>query len=539
MAKWCHNARVLLEARYLRKNAAGTVIETPDAMLDRVAKHISKAEKGKKQTEWYTKFLEIMDNLEFLPNTPCLINSGRPLGMLSACFVVATEDSLAGIYEALKRTALISKMGGGVGISFSRLRPKDAWISTTSGVSSGPVSFMRLFDTSADVVKQGGVRRGANMGVLDVRHPDIEEFISCKDDTMSFQNFNISVALTDEFMVRALNNRWHWLVNPNNRNHRRRVSAASLFDKLCYYAWKTGDPGVIFIDTVNKYNPTPWYGRLLSTNPCSEIPLFPNESCNLGSIDISKFVDKKKRTFDWSRLEQVIGVAVRFLDNVITVNKYPYVKIKTATLRTRKIGLGIMGWADALIDLGIRYGSEESLDLADTLMDFMREEARKISRELSIERGFYPGFHPNNSKEARRNATLLAIAPTGSISILANCSSGLEPLFGLQYSKIILGAKKLEFECKRPDADPNVLVTAHDIEPEEHIQMQARFQKHVDNAVSKTLNLPTTATVADVKSIILLAHKLECKSVTVYREGSKPGAPLSSAKECATGVCEI
>jgi ribonucleoside-diphosphate reductase alpha chain len=535
VANFSSYAEAILQARYLKKDKLGNPIETPNQMLERVAKHVSKAETSETlQREMEQKFISIMDSLEFLPNSPTLMNAGRELGQLSACFLLPIQDNLSNIFEMVKQVALIHKTGGGTGIVLSHLRPSGARVQSTAGVASGPISFMRVFDVATDVVKQGGVRRGANMGILHCTHPDILNFIVCKSDMTSFQNFNISVGITDEFFRVGLKGNGFTLKDPLTKE-KSHIDAGAMFELLCHQAWLNGDPGIVFLDSINAKNPTPWLGQIEGTNPCGEQPLLPYESCNLGSIDVSKFVVNKK--IDWDRLDEVTEIAVRFLDDVIDVNNFPNVKIQRKTKLTRKIGLGIMGWADALIALGIRYDSDPALKLAERLMARIRETAHMTSRNLGQEKGTcFPQLK-------RRNSTLTTIAPTGTLSILAGCSSSIEPVFAKSYTKTVLGDLKMELGAKYTEVDDSLMVTALDIPVEAHIKMQSAFQRYTDNAVSKTINLPNSATVDDVKKAFTLAHELGCKGITVYRDGSRK-APLEATtegelSECEDGKCKI
>ena len=455
MADWSTNAKILLEARYLKRDKDGNLIETPDQLLSRVARAISNIEKDR--DHWYEKFLGMMDSLEFLPNTPTLVNAGTELGQLSACFVLPVEDQIEAIFEAVKQSAVIHKSGGGTGFNFSKLRPRGARVGSTSGVASGPVSFMKCFDAVTDTIKQGGIRRGANIGILNDNHQDIQEFINCKNDINDFQNFNVSVALTDKFLESVERKGvWH-LVNPSCKIDKIEVDAEELFTNLYENAWKTGEPGVIFIDTINKFNTVPWMGKIESTNPCGEQPLLPYESCNLGSIDMSKFITDGE--VDFNKLETIIRIAIRFLDDVIDVNKYPRVKIERKTKKTRKIGLGIMGWADFLIALKIGYNTKEALLLASRVAAFFKNVASNESLLLAQEKGAFDG----NSKKSRRTATVLTIAPTGSLSILADCSSSIEPIFDVQYSKRVLDRTILNLGEKYEGYDKKYLVTAKEL----------------------------------------------------------------------------
>ena len=498
-----------------------------------------------------------MKNLEFLPNSPTLMNAGTTLGQLSACFVLPVEDSIAGIFETLKNMALIHQSGGGTGFSFSKLRPKGDIVGSTKGVASGPVSFMEIYDKATEVVKQGGRRRGANMGILSVNHPDIYEFIISKRKNI-LTNFNISVAVSDEFMEKVMKKEKYSLINPRNGEKVREVRADEIFDLICESAWETGDPGIIYIDEINRKNPTPEIGKIEATNPCGEQPLLPYESCNLGSINLTKVVKDKK--IDWDKLKNLVELGVRFLDDVIDVNKLPVPEIEKMTKSNRKIGLGIMGWADLLAELGIPYGSEESFKLAEKLMEFINKVSFEYSCKLGEEKGSFPNFQKSiyyGKVNALRNATRTTIAPTGSISIIAGCSSGIEPIFGVVFIRNILGGSKFleinpvfekyamnkgilkpsilkeiltkgslqEIE-EIPDEIKKVFLTAFDISPLTHLKMQSVFQKYTDNAVSKTVNLPFDATIEDVRKVFINGYKWKCKGVTVFRYGSKSSQVL-------------
>ena len=550
------NALEVLTKRYLLKNDKGRIIETPAQMFRRVAKAIARVDRkyGKDPKESEEIFYRMMAKLEFLPNSPTLFNAGTRLGQLSACFVLPVEDSLKSIFEAVKNMALIEQSGGGVGFDFSKLRPKGDIVRSTKGVASGPVSFMRVFDVATDVIKAGGRRRGAMMGILRVDHPDIIEFIRAKQKPGVLSNFNISVAVTDDFMEAVRKNEDYWLINPRNEEKVKKLKARYVWNLIAECAWRSGDPGVIFIDEINRHNPTPEVGRIEATNPCGEVPLLPYESCNLGSINLSRMVTDRK--LNWKKLRETVRNAIHFLDNIIDANKFPLKKIEEATKANRKIGLGVMGFADMLIKLKIPYNSKKALKLAERLMRFITNEARKKSVELAEERGSFPNFDKSIWKDkyhAMRNATVTTIAPTGSISIIAGCSSGIEPLFAISFMRKVLGGTRLfetnplfEIIAKErgfysaellekiartgsvqgikevPDDIKRIFVTALDIEPEWHVRMQAAFQKYVDNAVSKTVNLPYKAKVEDVRKVFELAWRLKCKGVTVYRYGSKP-----------------
>ena len=548
------NARQVLEKRYLSRDLAGRIAETPEGMLQRVAVHVAQAEKryGGDADLYRRRFLEMMAGLEFLPNSPTLMNAGLPLGQLSACFVLPVEDSLPGIFDALKSMALIHQSGGGTGFSFSRLRPRNDVVRATGGVASGPVSFMRIFDAATEVIKQGGRRRGANMAVLRVDHPDILEFISAKEQPGALENFNISVAATDDFMARARAGGEIDLVNPRTGQAAAGMEAGEIMNRVAGSAWRGGDPGMIFIDRINAAHPLP--GTIESTNPCGEQPLLPYESCNLGSINLSRMVKEGTGGVDWEKLGEAVALAVRFLDDVIDVNRFPLPEIEKATLRSRKIGLGVMGFAEMLILMNISYRSPEAVRMAEEVMRFISQKARQASALLGEERGSFPLLEESRLKSwpAMRNATVTTIAPTGTISIIAGTSSGIEPLFALAYVRNVLeGARlaevsplferaaevrgiyspQLRAELARkgtasgltgvPEDLQELFVTALDIPPEQHVRVQAAFQKYTDNAVSKTVNLAEKATVGDVRAVYHLAYDLGCKGVTVFRYGSR------------------
>jgi ribonucleoside-diphosphate reductase alpha chain len=553
------NAVKVLERRYLLKNLKGEIVETPAQMFRRVAKAVAAVDKRYGASyvqiqELEEEFYQLMFNLEFIPNSPTLMNAGTDIGQLSACFVLPVEDSIPGIFNAVKDMALIHKSGGGTGFSFSHLRPKGDVVKTTEGMASGPISFMRVFDVSTDVIKQGGRRRGANMGILQVDHPDIIDFITAKTQEGFLTNFNVSVTVTDEFINAVKNDGMHKLVNPRTKEVVKEVKAREIWKLIVENAWKTGDPGLIFIDEINRHNPTPQVGRIEATNPCGEQPLLPYESCNLGSINVAKMV--RNNQIDWQKLRHTVHKTAHFLDNVIDANKYPLPQVRKITYANRKIGLGVMGWADLLVQLKSPYDSEEALKLGKKVMKFVEEEGHRKSKELAEQRGSFPNFKGSiweqRGYHAMRNSTVTTVAPTGTISVIAGCSSGIEPLFAIAFVRNVMDgtrllevnpyfeqtAKEAGFYSKElmekvsqlgsirifseiPDEVRKVFVTAHDIAPVWHVRMQAAFQKYTDNAVSKTVNLPHNATVKDVDDIYWQAYELKCKGITVYRYGSK------------------
>lgn len=563
------NAVKVLEKRYLRKDDDGKVIETPADMFRRVAKNIASADAlyGKTQGEvakTENEFFRMMTDLDFLPNSPTLMNAGRELQQLSACFVLSIDDSMESIFETIKDTALIHKSGGGTGFSFSRLRGKNSPVKSTGGISSGPVSFMKVFNAATQAVKQGGTRRGANMGILRIDHPDILEFITCKENDKEISNFNISVAVTEDFIAKAIKNEEYDLIDPRSKKSFGRLNAKEVWDLVIKMAWKNGEPGIIFIDRINKDNPTPQCGLIESTNPCGEQPLLPYESCNLGSVNLAKMVNAG--SIDWNKLGDTIDSAVHFLDNVIDMNSYPLKRIADTTKSNRKIGLGVMGFADMLFMLGVRYDSEDGIQLAEKVMKFVLDRSRAASQKLAAERGAFPNFKGSiyDVKGAKplRNATLTTIAPTGTLSIIANCSSGIEPIFAISYIRNIMDNVKMvevhpyfqEVAEKRGFFKPELMntiaqkgtirgleeipedvqalfVTAHDIAADSHIKMQSAFQKFTNNAVSKTVNLPQEATVEDVRTIYMLAYDSGCKGVTIYRDNSRAEQVLSKPQE--------
>ena len=593
------NALKVLEKRYLKRDKNGNCIETPQDMFRRVADTIASGdlEFGKTSKDVQNlsdRFYNAITHRYFMPNSPTLMNAGRDLGQLAACFVLPIDDSLESIFETIKNTALIHQSGGGTGFSFSRLRPKNSVVRSTMGVSSGPVSFMEVFNAATEAVKQGGTRRGANMGILRVDHPDIIEFINCKSDNNKLNNFNISVAITDKFMEAYLNGKDYDLINPQNNEAVGRMDASAVFDLIIDSAWKNGEPGIVFIDKMNKDNPTPQIGKIESTNPCGEVPLLPYEACNLGSINLGLMVKEQDGEFvvDWDLLENTVRTAMRFLDNVIVVNNYPLPQISEMVQNNRKIGLGVMGWADMLMQMGIAYNSEEGTSLATDVMSFIDYVSKTESVELAIERGCFNNFkgsvyedshyfakkfagktsHKVNDKMwaqldkdvqkyGLRNATTTCIAPTGTISMIAGASGGIEPLFGLVFSRLIMdGTELLEvnpvFEkymkthglytedlmnkiakCgsvahieELPDEVKRIFVTAHDISPYWHVKMQAAFQQFTDNAVSKTVNFIESATREDIKKTYILAYKNNLKGITVYRNNSRQFQPMNLEK---------
>jgi len=524
------NAVAVLEKRYLIKNKDGKVIETPEQMFQRVARSIAGAEIHDSSEVWEERFFKIMSNLEFLPNSPTLINAGRELGQLSACFVLPLEDSMDSIFTTLRDAVLIQKSGGGTGFSFSSLRPKGGLVKSTQKCAGGPVAFMRVFDGAMSVITQGGARRGANMGILRVDHPDIIDFIYCKSVEGDLVNFNISIGITDEFMAAVKHNTTYDLINPVNGMITSTQSARSIFEMIVEAAWTNGEPGLIFLDEINRYNAVHHLGEITACNPCGEQPLLPYESCNLGSLNLGRFV--KGSEIDWNRLKYVTQTAVRFLDNVIDMNKYPTSQIETRTKSTRKIGLGIMGFADLLIKMDIKYDTQEAVSTATQVWKFIHDEARLASIDLAEIRGVFPAFRGSTWYHAgtrARNAALTTIAPTGTLSIIGNCSSGIEPYFSKSTKKKILNTiLEEEIEYAKEDC----FITAHNIEPEWHVKIQAAFQRYSDSAVSKTINFPNLATKADVYNAYMLAHRLKCKGITIYRDNSRSEQVLNAVEKC-------
>ena len=569
------NAKVVLDRRYLSKDREGNILEDSVGMFRRVAVNLSQADlkygatrEERQATE--DKFFQAMQRLELLPNSPTLMNAGRELQQLSACFVLPVDDALDSIFDKVKQTALIHKSGGGTGFSFSRLRPEGDVVGSTGGIASGPVSFIRAFDAATDVVKQGGTRRGANMGILNVDHPDVEKFIKSKEDGQNLSNFNISVAVDSEFMERVKAGQDYDLVNPRTGQVTGQRNAKEVFDQLTNMAWKTGDPGLIFLDLINRDNPNPQLGEIESTNPCGEQPLLPYESCNLASINVARMVTiaDGDTVINWERLDETVGIAVHMLDNVIDMNDYPIAEIEVMSKKTRRIGLGVMGFADLLIQLGIRYDSEEALQTAEDVMRRIQEQTHQASSDLALARGSFPAWEgsiynqPGSDGAVRpmRNSAPTTIAPTGTISIIAGASSGIEPLFALSYvrnvmdnTKLVEGNPYFEAVARQeafyseelmedlartgslehldiPQWVKEVFRVSHDISPEWHVKMQGAVQKYVDNSVSKTINFPNDATEEEVEGAYMLAYELGCKGITVYRDGSKDGQVLSTGE---------
>ena len=563
------NALTVLEKRYLGKDGEGNLTETVEGMFRRVSDTIAAAD-AKYDNTTDTKalsdqFFELMTDLRFLPNSPTLMNAGRVLGQLSACFVLPVEDSMEGIFDYVKNAALIHKSGGGTGFSFSRLRQSGSAVRSTGGVASGPISFMKVFNAATEAVKQGGTRRGANMGVLRIDHPDILDFINCKADNKEITNFNISVGITEAFMEAVESQSDYDLIDPKTKQAVGHLSAEKVFDLVVDHAWKNGEPGIIFLDRLNRDNVTPTQGEIESTNPCGEQPLLPYESCNLGSINLVKMLRKTLTgyEFDFRLLGETVEQAVHFLDNVIDANNYPLDKIAETTRASRKIGLGVMGWADALLMLGIPYNSDEAVELAERVMGYINTAGHAASSKLAAKRGTFPLFSVSTLKDgaAMRNATVTTIAPTGTLSIIGGCSSGVEPVFAYAFIRNIMdGTEMIEVNpvlteklkelglysdrllrriasegtiahCEEiPQEVRDVFVCSHDIKPIDHIKMQAAFQRHTDNAVSKTVNFPKEATRNEVREAYLLAYKEGCKGVTIYRDGSREEQVLNIGK---------
>lgn len=551
------NALKVLKARYLLRDENGQIIETPEEMFERISRTVANAEKlyAGNANLWEERFFALLSSLKFLPNSPTLMNAGKPMGQLAACFVLPVEDSMQSIFDTLKNAALILQSGGGTGFSFSRLRPRADIVRSTGGIASGPVSFMKIFNTATDIIKQGGARRGANMGILRIDHPDILEFIRVKRNVQELANFNISVAVTDAYME-ALRAKWEYqLVNPRSGEIAGTLKADEVFDEIVESAWETGDPGLVFIDRINRANPTPHIGSFESTNPCGEQPLLPYEACVLGSLNVARYL--RDPGIDFAALAEDIKTAVRFLDDTIDANTYPLPAIELMHKGNRKIGLGVMGWADLLLRLGLPYNHPQSLALARTVMKFVRDTSRNASAELAEERGVFPNFagsiYDAPDRPRMRNATTTTIAPTGTLATIADCSSGIEPLFALAYKRNVLDTELTEIngyflsvarergffsnELMRkvveqgnlrgvtgiPADIRRLFKTALEIPAADHIEIQAAFQEYTDNAVSKTVNLPARATRGDVAKAFLLAYEKGVKGITVFRYGSKKG----------------
>lgn len=562
------NALRVLEARYLRRDAAGRVIEKPAELIQRVARAVAHAElllgTAAAADRWQETFESLLDSLDFLPNSPTLMNAGTPLGQLGACFVLPVEDSMDGIFGALHAMAILQRGGGGSGFSFSRLRPAGDPVASTGGEASGPVSFMRVFDCATENIKLGGRRRGANMGALRVDHPDILEFVGAKRAPGAFTNFNLSVAVTDRFMEAVVSDESYDLIHPHHGRATGRLRARAVFDAIVQAAWQTGDPGLLYLDAIARANPTPALGEIETTNPCGEVPLLPWESCVLGSVNLAHMVRVEDGTpaIDWARLRHVVRTGVRFLDDVIEVNRDPLPAIAAATRATRKIGLGVMGFAECLIRLDVAYGSDDAVAWADRLIGFIADEARAVSRTLAEERGVFPAWPQSvhgGRNDARRNATLLSIAPTGTLGILAGTSAGIEPLYALAYRRThtlggepllelnpifqrwaeqqrldapalvraVAAAGTLAAVASVPDALRRLFVTATELDVDHHLAVQHAFQRHVDNAVSKTINLPENASADAVAGAYLKGWHLGLKGVTVYRSGSRDAQVLT------------
>jgi len=528
------NALLILKKRYLIKDERGEPFETPDEMFKRVADAVAQAEDsfGSGEREKMSEaFFRMMSNFQFLPNSPTLMNAGRTLGQLSACFVLPVEDSLDSIFESVKETAKIHQTGGGTGFSFSKLRPRDDAVASTMGAASGPVSFIKVFNMATEVIKQGGTRRGANMGVLRIDHPDIEEFLSIKNNPLELTNFNLSVAVSDAFIEVCEKDTLFNLINPRTKKEVREVSARNLLRLIAESAWATGEPGIIFIDTINRANPTPHVGEIEATNPCGEMPLLPYESCCLGSINLSSIVHNGN--IDWDTLKELTHLSVRFLDDVIETSKYPLPEIEKVTRANRKIGLGVMGFAHMLIRLGISYDSSDAVRLADKIMGFISKESKNASGILAKERGVFPNYTGSiwdKQHLPQRNATTTTIAPTGTLSIIAGVSGGIEPIYDTHYSRVLFGDLNVEiidplYLEMKDNLDPQALKklfrTAYDVSPDYHLKIQKAFQDHVDNAVSKTVNLPEEATPETVLEIYRGAYRMGLKGITVFRDKSR------------------
>ena len=562
-------ARTVLRRRYLRQDEDGAVVETPDGMFRRVAANLASAEArfGGDVDATEERFYEAMSALEFLPNSPTLMNAGTGLQQLAACFVLPIEDSLKSIFTTLKQTALVHQSGGGTGFSFSKLRPRGDVVRKTGGVASGPVSFVRIFDAATEQIKQGGRRRGANMGVLDVSHPDLEEFVSVKADEGALRNFNLSVATDEGFWDAYEAGDDYDVVNPRTGAVVRRADPAAVLERIAEMAWETGDPGLLFLDRINEDNPTPALGRIEATNPCGEVPELPYEACILGSVNLGRHTDGGE--LDWEQLRETVHLAVRFLDDAIEMSAFPVPEIEAMATETRRVGLGVMGFHDALVDLRIPYASAEAVAFARELMSFVRDESWAASKRLAAERGPFPAWEESIREEPMRNATTTTIAPTGTISLVAGCSAGIEPIYGVSYTKQVLGGLEIrndrfvELANERgfyseelladlhgrttiqdveaiPDEVEPLFQTAHDVPVEQHLNVQAAFQEHVDNAVSKTVNVPRSTSVDEVRELLVAARELDLKGVTVFRSGAKREQVLgeSPRKEECVGECD-
>ncbi|HUV25273.1 MAG TPA: adenosylcobalamin-dependent ribonucleoside-diphosphate reductase [Methanomassiliicoccales archaeon] len=565
-----NNSRTILENRYLLRDNEGVLAETPDELFRRVAGNIASINGTVERTSIVKniedQFFKAMRGLEFIPNSPTLMNAGTELQQLSACFVLPVGDSIESIYDAVKWSAIIHQSGGGTGFSFSDLRPSGDTVRSTGGVASGPVSFMKVFDAATEAVKQGGRRRGASMGILRVDHPDVSEFIHAKDDLKSLSNFNISVAVTDDFMEKASRGDEYELVNPRSGVITGTKNAAEVLEDIAESAWRTGDPGLIFIDEVNRRNPAPLLGQIKATNPCGEVPLLPFEACVLGSINLNRMAERGE--MDWERLDEITRIGVRFLDGAIDASRFPLVQTEDVVKANRKIGLGVMGFADCLIRLGVVYGSRESLEMARKVIRRVADSARRESASIAEEKASFPNISMSKIPPPQRNLTLLSIAPTGTISMIAGCSSGIEPLYAISYTKHVLNgehfrevnplfmevcrktgifsqelmrkvSKRHSIQGMReiPEDIRELFVTTQDIPPEAQVKMQAVFQDVVDNAVSKTINLPSSVTEDEISEIFHLAHDMGCKGITVYREGSKPGQVLTVEEHATCPIC--
>jgi len=573
MAVLTKNAIEILNDRYLLRNNKGIIVETADQLFSRVAKFVASADTGQ-ALNFEKAFLKVMQDLDFLPNSPTLMNAGTPNGQLSACFVLPVADSLKNIFTTLKNAALIHQSGGGTGFNFSRLRPKDDIVSSSGGTSSGPIAFIKIFDAATEYVKQGGKRRGANMGILNIDHPDIEEFITSKSDKNELQNFNISVGITDHFM-KAVNEDSDWkLINPRTKKMVRKVKATQLWKQIVKEAWKTGDPGLLFLDTINRSNPTPNFGNIESTNPCGEVPLLDYESCNLGSLNLSHMLTKKGtgKAVDWIKLANTIDIAVRFLDNIITVNHYLLDRTASIAKTNRKIGLGVMGWAEMLIELNIPYASQPAIDLGEKLMKFIKEKSYKTSAKIAKVKGTFPSWPNSHIDHAipLRNATCNSIAPTGTISVIADTSYSIEPLYALAYKRVGILSGKTQIEVNKlfqqkmkslgfwdqdlknmvidngsiktadkiPKKIKNLFETSLEIPWKYHLEHQRVFQKYTDNAVSKTINLPVETTEKEISDIYRAAWKYQLKGITIFRNGSRDEQVLQKCNYNTVNDCQ-